>query len=96
MADKEKETVQDQDRESKMIDILGLIGTEQRMGHDAEDKAGNRYELKSTTKDKFGTGRDVSVEMIKKWRELYWIFATGPITRTVVTRLNRCIYVRQK
>jgi len=33
--------------------------------------------MKSTTKESFGTGRDVSVEMITKWRERHWVFAHG-------------------
>ena len=33
--------------------------------------------MKSTTQDSFGTGRDVSLDMIAKWKELYWVFASG-------------------
>lgn len=76
MSDKEK-VVQDQAREDQMIKILGLNNTVGRLGHDAEDEFGNKFELKSSTKGSFGTGRDVSVKMINIWRERYWIFSSG-------------------
>lgn len=77
MSDKEKAPIQDQRREEQMIRLLGLINAEGRLGHDAEDKRGNIFELKSSTKDSFGTSRDVSIDMINKWRKRYWIFAQG-------------------
>ncbi len=60
-----------------MIEILGLKKAEGRLGHDAEDNNGNIFELKSSTKNSFGTGRDVSVSMINKWRKRHWVFANG-------------------
>ena len=69
--------VQDQSRENQMIQMLGLIDMPRRLGHDAEDKSGHKFELKSTTKTSFSTGRDVSVNMINIWRKRYWIFAKG-------------------
>ena len=75
--DKEKAQVQDQSREAQMIRMLGLKAREGRMGHDAEDDQGRKFELKSTTKSGFGTARDVSVSMIAKWRKLHWVFAKG-------------------
>ena len=74
---REKVPVQDQDREEKMIRMLGLKEVAGRLGHDAEDDDGHFFELKSTTKASFGTARDVSIEMINGWRSHYWVFATG-------------------
>ncbi len=76
MANK-KTLVQDQAREEQMISMLGLIKNESRMGHDAEDEHGHLFELKSTTKNNFATGRDVSIQMITKWKPRHWIFASG-------------------
>ena len=39
--------------------------------------AKNIFELKSSTKSSFGTGRDVSIEMMDRWRQRRWIFANG-------------------
>lgn len=74
---KDRATVQDQSREKQMIKILGLIDNESRLEHDAEDEYGHIFELKSSTKNSFGTARDVSIKMITKWRKSYWIFANG-------------------
>ena len=75
--DKEKAQVQDLSREVQMIRMLGLKDMKNRMGHDAEDDQGRKFELKSTTKSGFATARDVSVNMIAKWRKLHWVFAKG-------------------
>lgn len=77
MSKKDKAPVQDQAREDQMISVLGLKKTAGRLGHDAEDEYGNIFELKSSTKGSFGTGRDVSIEMIDRWRKRHWIFANG-------------------
>ena len=77
MSRREKAPVQDQGREEKMIRMLGLRGVVGRLGHDAEDDDGHTFELKSTTKNSFGTGRDVSINMIGRWRTRHWIFAVG-------------------
>ena len=60
-----------------MIIILGLKKHIGRLGHDAEDEYGRKFELKSTTTNSFGTARDVSVEMINGRRVRYWVFAKG-------------------
>lgn len=70
-------TVQDNLREIQLATVLNLKHMTGRWGHDAEDDYGNKYELKSTTKGSFGTGRDVSLKMIEIWRKRYWICATG-------------------
>lgn len=69
--------VQDNDREQLVCKLLNLTQMPGRAGHDAEDEMGNKYELKSTTKGGFGTGRDVSPGMIQNWRERYWVCAKG-------------------
>ena len=76
VSNKEK-IVQDQARKDQMIEILGLNSAVGRLGHDAKDEFGNKFELKSSTKNDFSTGRVVSIKMINIWRERYWIFATG-------------------
>ena len=38
---------------------------------------GRYYELKSTTRDRVSTARDVGPEHLKKWRWLHWIFGRG-------------------
>lgn len=72
-----KKTVQDDEREIQLCELLQLKHMEGRAGHDAEDEFGNKYELKSTTMTGFGTARDVSLEMINNWRQRYWICAKG-------------------
>ena len=75
--DDEEVQVQDSAREDQLARLLGLRRMPGRHGHDAEDKTGNRYELKTTTKGGVGTGRDVSQQMIDEWRKRYWICAKG-------------------
>ncbi|MCE5310694.1 MAG: hypothetical protein LLG20_23895 [Acidobacteriales bacterium] len=48
-----------------------------RIGPDAVDEAGRYFELKSTTRDRVSTARDVGLEHLKKWRERNWIFGRG-------------------
>lgn len=78
----ERVPIQDQAREDMMVNLLGLKKAEGRLGHDAEDDKGNIFELKSSTKNSFGTGRDVSISMINKWRKRHWIFANGTNYKT--------------
>jgi hypothetical protein len=51
-----------------------------RAGPDAFDEIGGHYELKSTTRDRVSTARDVGPEHLKKWRKLNWIFGRGQYT----------------
>lgn len=69
--------VQDNARELLLAELLRLKHMPGRWGHDAEDEVGNPYELKTTTKSGFGTGRDVSPRMIAEWRTRYWVCARG-------------------
>ena len=48
-----------------------------RTGPDASDEVGRYYELKSTTRDRVSTARDVGPDHLKKWRQLNWIFGRG-------------------
>jgi Restriction endonuclease PvuII len=78
----EQVIVQDNTRELLLAELLGLKHMPGRWGHDAEDEFGNRFELKTSTKSGFGTGRDVSPRMIAEWRTRYWIFARGQNLKT--------------
>jgi Restriction endonuclease PvuII len=72
--------VQDDTREDAMRTLFALQATESRMGSDAIDERGNRYELKSTTKTTVSTARDVGPHTIERWRQHHWIFAKGTNT----------------
>jgi hypothetical protein len=48
-----------------------------RTGPDAEDEKGRLYELKSTTRDRVSSARDVGMGHLTKWRQLNWIFGRG-------------------
>jgi len=76
-SDDEEVIVQDIQRELLLANLLRLRHMKGRHGHDAEDEEGNPIELKTTTKDGFGTGRDVSLAMITEWKTRYWVCAKG-------------------
>lgn len=69
--------IQDNARETKIAEHIGITPSQQRAGDDALDAAGNPYELKSATKDSVTTARDVSVHTIRGWRKQYWVVAQG-------------------
>jgi hypothetical protein len=48
-----------------------------RTGPDAVDGKGRLYELKSTTRDRVSSARDVGLDHLRKWRQLNWIFGRG-------------------
>jgi hypothetical protein len=48
-----------------------------RTGPDAVDENGRFYELKSTTRDRVSSARDVGMDHLTKWRQLNWIFGRG-------------------
>lgn len=77
MAQGQRVQVQNRAREIQLANLFGLTLNPDRLGPDAYDNAGNAYELKSTTTEYVGTGRDVSVEMLRDWRARYWIVAKG-------------------
>jgi hypothetical protein len=69
---------QDRDREDVLRNLFDLQQANQnRIGPDAIDEAGHYYELKSTTRDRVSTARDVGAEHLKKWRKLNWIVGRG-------------------
>ena len=69
---------QDRDREDALRKLFDLEQANQnRTGPDALDEEGRYYELKSTTRDRVSTARDVGPEHLKKWRKLNWIFGRG-------------------
>jgi hypothetical protein len=72
---------QDRDREDALRNLFDLQQTNQnRTGPDAVDEAGRYFELKSTTRDRVSTARDVGPEHLKKWRRLHWIVGRGQYT----------------
>jgi len=69
---------QDRDREDALRKLFDLEQANQnRTGPDAVDETGRYYELKSTTRDRVSTARDVGPEHLKKWRKLHFIFGRG-------------------
>ena len=54
---------QDRDREDALRNLFELEAANQnRIGPDAVDEAGHYFELKSTTRDRVSTARDVGPE----------------------------------
>lgn len=69
---------QDRDREDALRQLFDLEqANHNRTGPDAIDEAGRYFELKSTTRDRVSTARDVGPGHLKKWRKLNWIFGRG-------------------
>jgi DNA-binding transcriptional ArsR family regulator len=72
---------QDRDREDALRKLFDLEQANQnRTGPDAFDEKGRYYELKSTTRDRVSTARDVGLGHLRKWCGLYWIFGRGQYT----------------
>ena len=71
--------VQDNKREQALAKILGLQTTGKRSGFDAYDEFGNPYELKTTSKNDVGTGRDIGRSFIEKLRKEYFIAAKSSL-----------------
>ena len=67
--------VQDNKREQALVALLGLQPTGKRGGYDAFDEAGNPFELKTTSKNDVGTGRDVGRDFVAKLRSEYFVAA---------------------
>jgi hypothetical protein len=67
--------VQDNKREQALAALLELEVTGKRGGYDAFDELGNPYELKTTSKNDVGTGRDVGRDFVAKLRSEYFIAA---------------------
>jgi len=71
--------VQDNKREQALAKILGLQTTGKRSGFDAYDEFGNPYELKTTSKNDVGTGRDIGRSFIEKLRREYFVAAKSSL-----------------
>jgi hypothetical protein len=71
--------VQDNKREKALAEILGLQTTGKRSGFDAYDVLGNPYELKTTSKNDVGTGRDIGRAFIKKLGKEYFVAAKSSL-----------------
>jgi hypothetical protein len=69
--------IQDNVREIQLCTLFDLRMSTNRLGPDAYDENDNPFELKTTTQNGVGTGRDVSFEMIQEWRQRYWVIAKG-------------------
>lgn len=70
-----------QDNGGKLLQVLLITGLKDipgRAGHDAMDRDGNEYELKSVniklTKS-FSTHHHMTLDIVKSYREVTWIFA---------------------
>jgi hypothetical protein len=83
-----EEMFQDNKRETQIANFLGLTPSELRAGEDALDSHRNPFELKSASKNRVTTGRDVGVHTIAKWRQLYWIVACGKQDKQGILHLS--------
>jgi hypothetical protein len=72
-----KNSIQDDVRELTQIEQFGLIQHDlgSRGAYDATDKIGNRYELKTTSRDAVATSRDAGMRHIERWRNEYWVIS---------------------
>ena len=72
--------IQDDKREKLLKKLFRLLDSDEgRIGADAKDESGNRFELKSGTKRSVTTTRDVGIHTLKKWLEKHWIVGFGKI-----------------
>jgi hypothetical protein len=70
--------IQDSVREEMLMELFGLMDSgEGRIGADAVDKNGRRFELKSGTKKSVTTARDVGLHTLEKWRGKHWLIGFG-------------------
>jgi hypothetical protein len=56
---------------------------------DSFDKAGNRFEIKSSTKTSITTARDVGVHTLRHWRTEYWVIAVGENPKGMGFQMHR-------
>ena len=69
--------VQDDNREVALARLLELQRSNRRIGPDAVDAYGNKFELKTTTTKSVSTGRDVGLDYLNRLRTQYMITARG-------------------
>lgn len=75
-----RRTVQDDLREQQLAAQLRLERSSSRMGSDARDEFGNRYELKTVTTSSVTTGRDIGVPYLNRLWQSYLACARGENT----------------
>ena len=78
----EEVEVQNNVRERRLVEILGLMPLKGRAGADAVDAKGNHFELKTSTRGGVTTARDVGPHTLAHYRTLYWVVARGRNLRT--------------
>lgn len=78
----QRRQVQDDIREQYLAALLQLERSRSRMGSDARDEFGNRYELKTVTTENVTTGRDIGPDYLGRLRHSYFICAYGENTET--------------
>ena len=72
--------IQDDTRERMLKKMFGLKDSnEGRIGADAIDDLGNRFELKSGTGKSVTTTRDVGLHTLQKWLGKHWLVGFGEI-----------------
>jgi len=88
------QTIQDAARETLMRERFGLLeSSEGRMGADAVDELGNRYELKSATRSGVTTGRDLGMHTLQRYRTRYWIICRGTNLRRAGFVVEECRFL---
>lgn len=71
-----KKLVQDDNREKELIKLFELTPVAGRTGVDAELTLNNQifqFEIKSTTRNKISTARDIDLNLITRWLPQHWI-----------------------
>ena len=88
------QTIQDAARETLMRERFGLLESDEgRMGADAVDELGNRYELKSATRTGVTTGRDLGIHTPQRYRTRYWIICRGTNLRRAGFVVDECRFL---
>ena len=78
----EEVEVQNNVRERRLVEILGLTPLQGRAGADAVDAQGNQFELKTSTRGEITTARDIGPNTLAQYRVRYWVVARGRNLRT--------------
>ena len=87
--------IQDSVREEMLMELFGLMDSgEGRIGADAVDKNGRRFELKSGTKKSVTTARDIGLHTLEKWRGKHWLIGFGKQCITKFSFLPCCKFLK--
>ena len=82
--------IQDDTRERMLKKMFGLKDSnEGRIGADAIDDLGNRFELKSGTGKSVTTTRDVGLHTLQKWLGKHWLVGFGEIKLDNFTSIQK-------